>query len=60
MPRIIKDAETQKTQAEQAAAVAAKEVEAAKAEADKRRADYETLKNGGAKAAALATPPSKS
>jgi chromosome segregation ATPase len=60
MPQIVKDAETQQSQAEQAAAVAAKEVEAAKAEADKRRADYETLKSGGAKAAALATPPSKS
>ena len=60
MPQIVKDAETQKAQAEQAAAAAAKEVEAAKAEADKRRADYETLKTGGAKAAALATPPSKS
>lgn len=60
MPRIVKDAETQKAQAEQAAAVAAKEVEAAKAEADKRRADYESIKGGGAKAAALATPPSKS
>lgn len=60
MPQIIKDAETQKAQAEQAAAVAAKEVEAAKAEADKRRADYETLKGGGTKAAALATPPKKS
>jgi len=60
MPQIVKDAETQKTQAEQAAVAAAKEVEAAKAEADKRRADYETLKTGGAKAAALATPPTKS
>jgi chromosome segregation ATPase len=60
MPQIVKDAETQKAQAEQAAAATAKEVEAAKAEADKRRADYETLKSGGAKAAALAAPPSKS
>jgi len=60
MPQIIKDAETQKAEAEKAAAIAAKEVEAAKAEADKRRADYETIKGGGAKAAALATPAKKS
>lgn len=60
MPTIVKNAETQKTQAEQAAVAAAKEVEAAKAEAEKRRADYETLKNGGTKAASLAVPPSKS
>jgi chromosome segregation ATPase len=60
MPQIVKDAETQKAQAEQSAAATAKEVEAAKAEADKRRADYETLKSGGTKAAALATPPTKS
>jgi hypothetical protein len=60
MPQIVKDAERQKAEAEAAAAVAAKEVEAAKAEADKRRADYESIKSGGAKAAALATPPSKS
>ena len=53
MPQIVKDAETQKTEAEQAAAAAAKEVEAAKAEAEKRRAEYETLKSGGTKAAAL-------
>jgi hypothetical protein len=60
MPQIIKDAEKQKAEAEQAAAVAAKEVEAAKAEADKRRADYETLKGGGTKAAALSEPQTKS
>jgi hypothetical protein len=60
MPQIVKDAETQKVQAEQAAAALAKEVEAAKADADKRRAEYETLKSGGAKAAALAVPSTKS
>ena len=60
MPTIATTSETQKIQAEQAAAAAAKEVEAAKAEADKRRADFETLKSGGTKAAALAQPPSKS
>jgi hypothetical protein len=56
MPQIVKDAETEKTKAEQAAAVTSKEVEAAKAEADKRRADYETLKSSNAKAAALQHP----
>jgi hypothetical protein len=60
LPTIAKTAETQKVQAEQAAAAAVKEVEAAKAEADKRRADFETLKSGGTKAAALAQPPTKS
>ncbi len=60
MPDIAKSAETKKAQAEQASVAAAKEVEAAKAEAEKRRADYETLKSGGAKAASLAVPPSKS
>ena len=60
MPMIVKNAQTQKVQAEQAAVAAAKEVEAAKAEAEKRRADYETLKGGGTKAAALAVPPTKS
>jgi WD40 repeat protein len=60
MPQIIQDAETQKAQAEQAAAATAKEVEAAKAEADRRRADFETMKNGTPKAAALSTPQSKS
>jgi chromosome segregation ATPase len=56
MPQIVKDAESEKTKAEQAAAVAAKEVEAAKAEAEKRRADFETLKSTGAKAAAVQHP----
>jgi len=60
IPQIVKDAETQKAQAEQAAATAAKEVEAARTEAEKRRADYETIKNGGAKAASLSTPATKS
>jgi WD40 repeat protein len=60
MPTIVKNAETQKVQAEQAATAAAKEVEAAKIEAEKRRAEYDTLKNGGTKAASLAVPPSKS
>jgi hypothetical protein len=58
MPQIVKDAETEKTKAEQAAAVASKEVEAAKVEAEKRRADYETLKSSAPapKAAALQHP----
>jgi hypothetical protein len=60
MPQIVKDAQTQKAQAEQAAAVASKEVEAAKVEAEKRRADYETLKSGGTKAASLNVPATKS
>jgi hypothetical protein len=53
MPQIVKDAETEKTKAEQAAVVTAKEVEAAKTEAEKRRADFETLKSSSAKAAAV-------
>lgn len=60
LPQIAKNAETQKAQAEQAAAAAAKEVEAAKADAEKRRAEYETLKNGGQKAASLTVAPTKS
>jgi hypothetical protein len=60
LPQIVATAETQKAQAEQAALAAAKEVEAAKTEAEKRRVDFETLKNGGTKAASLAVPPSKS
>jgi biopolymer transport protein ExbB/TolQ len=60
MPQIVKDAEAQKTHAEQAAAAAAKDVEAAKAEAEKRRADYESIKNSGPKAASLTQPATKS
>jgi hypothetical protein len=59
MPEVMKNAETSKVEAEQAAAAAKKEVEAAKIEADKRRADYETLK-GGVKSASLTIAPSKS
>ena len=60
MPEIVKNAEVQKGQAEQAVVAFAKELETAKAEAEKRRADYETLKSGGTKAASLTVPPSKS
>ena len=59
MPEVMKNAETAKVEAEQAALAAKKEVEAAKIEADKRRADYETLK-GGVKSASLTIAPSKS
>jgi len=52
MPEVMKNAEASKIEAEKAAAAAKKEVEAAKIEADKRRADYETLK-GGVKSASL-------
>jgi len=52
MPEVMKNAEASKIEAEKAAAAAKKEVDAAKIEADKRRADYETLK-GGAKSASL-------
>ena len=60
MPEIVRNSEVQKAQAEQAVVAAAKELETAKADAEKRRADYETLKAGGTKAASLAVPPSKS
>jgi len=46
MPDVMKNAETAKVEAEKAAVAAKKDVEAAKIEADKRRADYETLKGG--------------
>jgi WD40 repeat protein len=59
MPEVMKNAETSRVEAERAAAAAKKEVEAAKVEADKRRADYETLK-GGVKSASLSIAPSKS
>jgi hypothetical protein len=59
MPTIVKNAETQKAQAEQAAAAAAKEVEALKAEAEKRRAEFETLKNSVPKTASLEAPAAK-
>jgi chromosome segregation ATPase len=59
MPEVMKNAETSRIEAEQAAAAAKKDVEAAKVEADKRRADYETLK-GGVKSASLTVAPSKS
>jgi WD40 repeat protein len=52
MPEVMKSADAAKVEAEQAAAAAKKEVDAAKVEADKRRADYETLK-GGVKSASL-------
>ena len=56
LPTIEKTAQTAKTQAEQAAQTAAREVEAAKVEAEKRRAAYETLKAGAPKSAALSPP----
>ncbi len=53
LPAIEKTALAAKAQAEQAAQTVAHEVEAAKAEAEKRRAAYETLKAGAPKSAAL-------
>ena len=53
LPDIERNAKTAKAQAEQAAQAAARDVEAAKAEAEKRRAAYETLKAGAPKSAAL-------
>ena len=53
LPTIEKTALAAKAQAEQAAQNAAREVEAAKVEAEKRRAAYETLKAGTPKSAAL-------
>ena len=47
LPAIEKTARANQTQAERAAKTAAREVEAAKAEAEKRRAAYETLKASG-------------
>ena len=47
LPTIEKTARANQAQAERAAKAAAREVEAAKAEAEKRRAAYETLKAGG-------------
>jgi Planctomycete cytochrome C/WD domain, G-beta repeat len=58
MPEVMKNAEASRVEAEQAAAAAKKEVDAAKIEADKRRADYETLK-GGVKSASLSIAPAK-
>ena len=47
LPAIQKTAQAAQAQAERAAKTAAREVEAAKAEAEKRRAAYETLKASG-------------
>ncbi len=57
LPAIEKTALAAKAQAEQAAQTAAREMEAAKVEAEKRRAAYETLKAGTPKSAALAPAP---
>jgi len=59
-PQITKSAQAAKVELERAVAAAEKELAAAKADVDKQRADYESIKNGGTKAAALAVPPSKS
>jgi len=59
LPNIEKTALAAKAQAEQAAQAAAREVAAAKAEAEKRRAAYEALKAGTPKSAAF-TPPLRS
>ena len=59
LPTIEKNAKATKAQAEQAAKTAAREIEAAKADAEKRRAAYETLKSGAAKSAALGAPPAQ-
>ena len=57
LPTIEKTALAAKAQAEQGAQTAAREVEAAKVEAEKRRAAYETLKAGTPKSAALTPAP---
>ncbi len=56
LPAIEKTALAAKAQAENDAQIAAREVEAAKVEAEKRRAAYETLKAGTPKSAALSPP----
>ncbi len=53
IPVIEKTAQAAKAQAERDAQLAARDVEAAKVEAEKRRAAYETLKAGTPKSAAL-------
>jgi len=53
LPDIERNAKAAKAQAEQTAQAAARDVEAAKAEAEKRRAAYETLKASAPKSAAL-------
>ena len=56
LPSIEKTAQAAKAQAEQAAQTVAREVAAAKVEAEKRRAAYETLKAGAPKSASLNPP----
>ena len=53
LPGIERAAKAAKTEAEKTAQTAAREVEAAKAEAEKRRADYDSLKASAPKSAAL-------
>ena len=59
LPSIEKTAQAAKAQAEQAAQTVAREVAAAKVEAEKRRAAYETLKAGAPKSASLTPSPAQ-
>ena len=56
-PQVVKAAETAKLEAERALPIAEKEFAAAKAQAEKTRADYETAK--GARSASINVPPAK-
>ncbi len=56
-PAVVKAAETAKADAERALPGAEKELAAAKSQAEKIRADYESAKPGGARSAAITIPP---
>ena len=56
-PEVVKAARAAKAAAEVAVPVAAQELAAAKTQAEKVRADYESAKGGGVRSAAIVVPP---
>lgn len=56
-PEVVKTAQAAKAAAETALPVAEKELAAAKSQAEKVRADYESAKTGGVRSASISVPP---